>query len=66
MHLQEYAMQVPWFFATTSTPQRQQPLQTQRRANHRPLTRWVVRTTERFVAWGERSRQRHSGSCSLI
>ena len=59
-------MQVPWFFATTHAPQRRPALRAQRHVNHRPFKRWVIRLTERFVAWGEHSRQRHSGSCSLI
>ena len=59
-------MQVPWFFATTRAPERSTPAHRPRPANHRPFTRWAIRCIEAFVAWGERSRQRHSGSESLI
>ena len=59
-------MQVPWFFATTHAPQRQTPAHGRRPANHHPIKRLVIRAIESFVAWGERSRRRHSGAESLI
>jgi len=59
-------MQVPWFFATTPTPQRPHATHAPKRQTAGDANTWWARAVERFVAWGERSRKRSNASLMQV
>jgi hypothetical protein len=58
-HQKEPVMSTSWFFATTPIPQRPQVAPVRKRPAERAGRRWWQRLAERYVAWSERSEQRH-------